>query len=32
MTGIEWERMENSATGTTVYDGITGWVAMRVHF
>jgi hypothetical protein len=32
MTGIEWERMENSKTGTTAYDGITGWVAMRVHF
>jgi hypothetical protein len=32
MTGIEWERLENSATGTTVYDGITGWLAMRVYF
>lgn len=32
MAGLEWERMENSATGVTVYDGITGWLAMRIHF
>jgi hypothetical protein len=32
MTGIEWEWMENSGTGTTVYDGLTGWMAMRLHF
>ena len=32
MTGLEWERMENSATAATVYDGFTGWMAMRVHF
>lgn len=32
MTGLEWERMENRDMNATVYDGFTGWMAMRVHF
>lgn len=32
MVGAEWERMENSATDLTVYDGTTLWVAFRTSF
>jgi hypothetical protein len=30
--GVEWERMDNSETNLTVYDGITTWVAFRTAF
>jgi hypothetical protein len=32
MAGLEWERMENSETRLTVYDGLTGWLAFRTFF
>jgi len=32
MIGVEWERMDNSKTNLTVYDGITTWVAFRTAF
>ena len=32
MLGVEWERMDNSATDLTVYDGITWWLAYRTSF
>lgn len=30
--GVEWERMENSGTKLTVYDGVTWWLAYRTSF
>lgn len=32
MLGVEWERMENSATNLTTYDGVTWWLAYRTSF
>jgi len=32
MLGVEWERMENSSTNLTVYDGVTWWLAFRTSF
>ena len=32
MLGVEWERMDNSATDLTAYDGTTWWVAFRTSF
>jgi Phosphate-selective porin O and P len=32
MTGIEWEQMQRSDTHSTVYDGVTYWLALRCYF
>ncbi len=32
MLGVEWERMENSRTNLTTYDGTTLWLAYRTSF
>ncbi len=32
MLGVEWERMENSETNLTPYEGVTWWLAYRTAF
>jgi len=32
LLGVEWERMENSQTNLTPYEGITWWMAYRTSF